>query len=79
MRPKTIRGSIAITGYNNTNVNNAILSAANRAAAAGIAVAVNNIDVTNRAAVENITTADDDDDKGQIEAASLQVNARPPA
>ena len=74
---KNHRGSIAITGYNNTNVNNAILSlsAANGAAAAGIAVAVNNIDVTNRAAVENITTADDDDDKGQIEAASLQVNA----
>lgn len=71
------KGSIAITGYNNTNVNNAILSlsAANGAAAAGIAVAVNNIDVTNRAAVENITTADDNDDKGQIEAASLQVNA----
>ena len=71
------KGSISITGYNNTNVNNAILSlsAANGAAAAGIAVAVNNIDVTNRAAVENITTADDDDDKGQIEAASLQVNA----
>ncbi|WP_270401665.1 leukotoxin LktA family filamentous adhesin [Megasphaera elsdenii] len=74
---KNHKGSIAITGYNNTNVNNAILSlsAANGAAAAGIAVAVNNIDVTNRAAVENITTADDDDDKGQIEAASLQVNA----
>ena len=71
------KGSIAITGYNNTNVNNAILSlsAANGAAAAGIAVAVNNIDVTNRAAVENITEDDDDDDKGQIEAASLQVNA----
>ena len=71
------KGSIAITGYNNTNVNNAILSlsAANGAAAAGIAVAVNNIAVTNRAAVENITTADDDDDKGQIEAASLKVNA----
>ena len=74
---KNHKGSIAITGDNNTNVNNAILSlsAANGAAAAGIAVAVNNIDVTNRAAVENITTADDDDDKGQIEAASLQVNA----
>jgi hypothetical protein len=74
---KNHKGSIAITGYNNTNVNNAILSlsAANGAVAAGIAVAVNNIDVTNRAAVENITTADDDDDKGQIEAASLQVNA----
>ena len=71
------KGSISITGYNNTNVNNAILSlsAANGAAAAGIAVAVNNIDVTNRAAVENITTADDDEDKGQIEAASLTVNA----
>ena len=71
------KGSISITGYNNTNVNNAILSlsAANGAAAAGIAVAVNNIDVTNRAAVENITEDDDDDDKGQIEAASLQVNA----
>lgn len=74
---KKHNGSIAITGDNNTNVNNAILSlsAANGAAAAGIAVAVNNIDVTNRAAVENITTADDDDDKGQIEAASLQVDA----
>lgn len=71
------KGSIAISGYNNTNVNNAILSlsAGSGAAAAGIAAAVNNIDVTNRAAVENITTADDDDDKGQIEAASLQVNA----
>lgn len=74
---KNHKGSISITGYNNTNVNNAILSlsAANGAAAAGIAVAVNNIDVTNRAAVENLTTDDDDDDKGQIEAASLQVNA----
>jgi hypothetical protein len=71
------KGSISITGYNNTNVNNAILSlsAANGAAAAGMAAAVNNIDVTNRAAVENITEDDDDDDKGQIEAASLQVNA----
>ncbi|WP_370833493.1 leukotoxin LktA family filamentous adhesin [Acidaminococcus sp.] len=71
------KGSISITGYNNTNVNNAILSlsAANGAAAAGIAVAVNNIDVTNRAAVENLATDDDDDDKGQIEASSLNVNA----
>ena len=71
------KGSIAITGYNNTNVNNAILSlsAANGAAAAGIAVAVNNIAVTNRVAVENLATDDDDDDKGQIEAASLKVNA----
>ncbi|SFO53126.1 hypothetical protein SAMN02910455_00857 [Acidaminococcus fermentans] len=71
------KGSISITGYNNTNVNNAILSlsAANGAAAAGMAAAVNNINVTNRAAVENITTADDNDDKGRIEAASLQVNA----
>lgn len=71
------KGSIAITGYNNTNVNNAILSlsAANGAAAAGIAAAVNNIAVTNRAAVENLATDDDDDDKGQIEAASLKVNA----
>lgn len=71
------KGSIAITGYNNTNVNNAILSlsAANGAAAAGIAAAVNNIAVTNRAAVENITKDDDDEDKGKIEAASLKVNA----
>lgn len=71
------KGSISLTGYNNTNVNNAILSlsAGSGAAAAGIAVAVNNIDVTNRAAVENITEDNDDDDKGQIEAASLQVNA----
>jgi len=71
------KGSISITGYNNTNVNNAILSlsAANGAAAAGIAVAVNNIDVTNRTAVENLATDDDDDDKGQIEASSLNVNA----
>ncbi|MGN8759660.1 leukotoxin LktA family filamentous adhesin [Acidaminococcus fermentans] len=74
---KKHRGSIAITGYNNTNVNNAILSlsAGSGAAAAGMAAAVNNIDVTNRAAVENLTTSDDDDDKGQIEAAALQVNA----
>ena len=74
---KSHKGGIAITGYNNTNVNNAILSlsAANGAAAAGIAVAVNNIDVTNRAAVENLATGDDDEDKGQIEAASLKVNA----
>ena len=74
---KNHKGSIAITGYNNTNVNNAILSlsAANGAAAAGMAAAVNNIDVTNRAAVENLTTSDDDDDKGQIEAAALKVNA----
>lgn len=71
------KGSISLTGYNNTNVNNAILSlsAANGAAAAGIAVAVNNIGVTNRAAVENLATDDDDDDKGQIEASSLNVNA----
>lgn len=71
------KGSIAITGYNNTNVNNTILSlsAGSGAAAAGIAVAVNNIDVTNRAAVENLATDDDDDDKGKIEAASLKVNA----
>jgi len=74
---KNHRGSIAITGDNNTNVNNAILSlsAGSGAAAAGMAAAVNNIDVTNRAAVENLTTSDDDDDKGQIEAAALQVNA----
>ena len=70
------KGSIAITGYNNTNVNNAILSlsAGSGAAAAGIAAAVNNIAVTNRAAVENITKDDDDEDKGKIEAASLKVN-----
>lgn len=70
---KSHKGSIAITGYNNTNVNNAILSlsAGSGAAAAGMAAAVNNIDVTNRAAVENLTTSDDDDDKGQIEAAAL--------
>ena len=74
---KNHRGSIAITGDNNTNVNNAILSlsAGSGAAAAGMAAAVNNIDVTNRAAVENLTTSDDDDDKGQIEAAALKVNA----
>ena len=74
---KNHNGSIAITGYNNTNVNNAILSlaAGSGAAAAGMAAAVNNIDVTNRAAVENLATDDDDDDKGQIEAASLAVNA----
>ncbi|WP_278342093.1 leukotoxin LktA family filamentous adhesin [Acidaminococcus fermentans] len=74
---KSHKGGIAITGYNNTNVNNAILSlsAGSGAAAAGMAAAVNNIDVTNRAAVENLTTSDDDDDKGQIEAAALQVNA----
>lgn len=74
---KSHKGSIAITGYNNTNVNNAILSlsAGSGAAAAGMAAAVNNIDVTNRAAVENLTTSDDDDDKGQIEAAALKVNA----
>ena len=70
------KGSIAITGYNNTHVNNAILSlsAGSGAAAAGIAAAVNNIAVTNRAAVENITKDDDDEDKGKIEAASLKVN-----
>jgi len=74
---KNHNGSISITGYNNTNVNNAILSlsAANGAAAAGMAAAVNNIDVTNRAAVENLSADDDDDDKGQIEAASLKVKA----
>ncbi|MGN0950323.1 MAG: leukotoxin LktA family filamentous adhesin [Mitsuokella sp.] len=74
---KNHKGSIAITGYNNTNVNNAILSlaAGSGAAAAGMAAAVNNIDVTNRAAVENLSPGDDDDDKGQIEAASLDVNA----
>lgn len=57
------KGSIAITGYNDTNVNNAILSlsAGSGAAAAGIAAAINKVDVVNRAAVENIDAADDDE------------------
>ena len=60
---KNHQGSIAITGYNDTNVNNAILSlsAGSGAAAAGIAAAINKVDVVNRAAVENIDAADDDE------------------
>lgn len=74
---KNHQGSIAITGYNDTNVNNAILSlsAGNGAAAAGIAAAINNVDVTNRAAVENLDTADDGDPAGSIQASRLNVNA----
>lgn len=71
------QGSIAITGNNDTSVNNAILSlsAGNGAAAAGIAAAINNVDVTNRAAVENLDTADDGDPAGSIQASRLKVNA----
>lgn len=71
------KGSIAITGNNDTSVNNAILSlsAGNGAAAAGIAAAINNVDVTNRAAVENLDTADDGDPAGSIQASRLNVNA----
>lgn len=74
---KNHQGSIAITGYNDTNVNNAILSlsAGSGAAAAGIAAAINNVDVTNRAAVENLDTADDGDPAGSIQASRLNVNA----
>ena len=71
------KGSIAITGYNDTNVNNAILSlsAGSGAAAAGIAAAINKVDVVNRAAVENIAAADDDEKSGSIEASKLGVSA----
>lgn len=71
------KGSIAITGYNDTNVNNAILSlsAGSGAAAAGIAAAINKVDVVNRAAVENIDAADDDEKSGSIEASKLGVSA----
>ena len=71
------KGSIAITGYNDTNVNNAILSlsAGSGAAAAGIAAAINKVDVVNRAAVENIDAADDDEKSGSIQASKLGVSA----
>lgn len=71
------KGSIAITGYNDTNVNNAILSlsAGSGAAAAGIAAAINKADVVNRAAVENIDAADDDEKSGSIQASKLGVSA----
>lgn len=71
------KGSIAITGYNDTNVNNAILSlsAGSGAAAAGIAAAINKVDVVNQAAVENIAAADDDEKSGSIEASKLGVSA----
>lgn len=71
------KGSIAITGYNDTNVNNAILSlsAGSGAAAAGISAAINKVDVVNRAAVENIDAADDDEKSGSIEASKLGVSA----
>ena len=71
------KGSIAITGYNDTNVNNAILSlsAGSGAAAAGIAAAINKVDVVNRAAVENIAAADDDEKSGSIQASKLGVSA----
>ncbi len=74
---KNHQGSIAITGYNDTNVNNAILSlsAGSGAAAAGIAVAINKVDVVNRAAVENIDAADDDEKSGSIQASKLGVSA----
>lgn len=71
------KGSIAITGYNDTNVNNAILSlsAGSGAAAAGIAAAINKVDVVNRAAVENIDAADADEKSGSIQASKLGVSA----
>ncbi|MCI6611515.1 leukotoxin LktA family filamentous adhesin, partial [Mitsuokella jalaludinii] len=71
------KGSIAITGYNDTNVNNAILSlsAGSGAAAAGIAAAINKVDVVNRVAVENIYVADDDEKSGSIQASKLGVSA----
>lgn len=74
---KNHQGSIAITGYNDTNVNNAILSlsAGSGVAAAGIAAAINKVDVVNRAAVENIDAADDDEKSGSIEASKLGVSA----
>ncbi|WP_288570372.1 leukotoxin LktA family filamentous adhesin [uncultured Mitsuokella sp.] len=74
---KNHQGSIAITGYNDTNVNNAILSlsAGSGAAAAGIAVAINKVDVVNRAAVKNIDAADDDEKSGSIQASKLGVSA----
>ncbi|WP_337406134.1 leukotoxin LktA family filamentous adhesin [Mitsuokella jalaludinii] len=74
---KNHQGSIAITGYNDTNVNNAILSlsAGSGAAAAGIAAAINKVDVVNRAAVENIAAADDDEKSGSIQASKLGVSA----
>lgn len=74
---KKHQGSIAITGYNDTNVNNAILSlsAGSGAAAAGIAAAINKVDVVNRAAVEKIVAADDDEKSGSIEASKLGVSA----
>lgn len=74
---KKHQGSIAITGYNDTNVNNAILSlsAGSGAAAAGIAAAINKVDVVNRAAVEKIDATDDDEKSGSIEASKLGVSA----
>ena len=74
---KNHQGSIAITGYNDTNVNNAILSlsAGSGAAAAGIAAAINKVDVVNRAAVENIDATDDDEKSGSIQASKLGVSA----
>lgn len=74
---KNHQGSIAITGYNDTNVNNAILSlsAGSGAAAAGIAVAINKVEVVNRAAVKNIDADDDDEKSGSIQASKLGVSA----
>lgn len=71
-------GTISLAGHNNTNVNNAILALASStgSAAVGMSVAVNNIDVTNRAAIEDLdTAAAAPATAGSISAAALNVSA----
>lgn len=72
------QGTVSLSGYNNTNVNNAILAlnAGTGAAAAGMAVAINNIDVTNRAAIEDLDPKDNlNSTTGFIKAAALSADA----
>lgn len=71
--------AIDISAYNDTNVNNAILtlSASGSNAAVGMGVAINNIDVQNTAQiVDNDGTEDEEDQlNGEISAGALNVTA----
>ena len=74
------KGTIDIAAKNNTNVTNAILSfsASGANVGAGLAAAVNNINVRNTAQIADQDNAEDEEDSkgtGKISAANLNVHA----
>ena len=76
-RDSTSGGMITLSGHNNTNVNNAILafSAGHETAAAGISVAVNHLNVINRADIMDLDNAYIPAESGFFRASAMNLSA----